>query len=117
MHEFSLAVRLIEAIGQKAEEVGAVKVSLVKLRVGLATTVVPQFLSEAFNVAKLGTIAEDAELEIETDPIKLICWNCGAEFEADNFFAECQSCGGIGGKVISGDQIVIERVEFEVKQQ
>lgn len=116
MHEFSLAVRLIEAVERKAEEVGAVSVVRIKLRVGLATTVVPEFLSEAFNVAKLGTIAKDAELEIEADPIRLSCWNCGAEFEANELFAKCRSCGGIGGKVISGDQVIIEQVEFEVER-
>lgn len=117
MHEFSLAMRLIEAVERKAEEIGAVGVARIKLRVGLATTVVPEFLSEAFNIAKLGTIAEDAKLEVEADPIRLSCWNCGAEFEANELFAKCQSCGSIGGKVVSGDQIIIERVEFEVGQR
>jgi hydrogenase nickel incorporation protein HypA/HybF len=68
MHEFSLALSLIEAVEQKAKEVGATSVVYIKLRVGMATTVVPEFMAEAFEVAKMGSLAENATLEIELEP-------------------------------------------------
>lgn len=114
MHEFSLAVSLINAIERKAKEMGAKRAIRVKLRIGLAAAVVPEFLREAFEIAKLGTIAEETILEIEFEPIQLSCWNCGNEFEANSLLGECPMCGNIGGKLICGDQLIVERVEFEV---
>ncbi|MCS7254864.1 MAG: hydrogenase maturation nickel metallochaperone HypA [Armatimonadota bacterium] len=114
MHEFSLAMQLVKVVERKANEMGAKSIIRIKVRVGLATTIVPEFLSEAFNVAKLGTLAEDAELEIEVEPIKLSCWNCGNEFEAEGLFSKCCLCGSVGGKVVSGGEVIVEQVELKV---
>ena len=114
MHEFSLALSLIEAVEQKAKEIGATSVVYIKLRVGMATAVVPEFMTEAFEVAKIGSLAENATLEIELEPIMFSCWKCNTEFEGKDLFSRCPSCGSIGGRVISGDKLIIERVEMEV---
>jgi len=114
MHEFSLALSLIEAVEQKAKEVGATSVVYIKLRVGMATTVVPEFMAEAFEVAKMGSLAENATLEIELEPISFLCWECKTEFEGENLFSRCPFCGSVGGRVISGDKLIIERIEMEV---
>lgn len=66
MHEFSLLKDLLGKIKAIAEENTSEKVIGVKVKLGALAHISPEHFREHFNHAVVGTLAEDAKLEIET---------------------------------------------------
>jgi len=66
MHEFSLLKDLLGKIKAIAEENASEKVIGVKVKLGALAHISPEHFREHFNHAVVGTLAEDAKLEIET---------------------------------------------------
>jgi hydrogenase nickel incorporation protein HypA/HybF len=113
MHEIGYALDLIEHIEKAARDAGDAKVIRVKVKLGLEKGVRPENLRMAFDWAKKDTIAEDAELEIETVPITLHCTLCDHIHVTEEVLDECPHCGALGGEILSGDEFLIESVEME----
>jgi hydrogenase nickel incorporation protein HypA/HybF len=67
MHEISVAQSIIEIAEANAHTQKANAIQKIKVRLGEFTTVVPEALEFAFDVARRGTLAEHAVLEIEFD--------------------------------------------------
>jgi hydrogenase nickel incorporation protein HypA/HybF len=66
VHEFSLMVDLMRKIESVTREQGAGRVSAVKVRVGAISHISPEHLREHFAAAARGTVADGAELVVET---------------------------------------------------
>lgn len=66
MHEFSLLKDLLGKIKAIAEENTSDKVISVKVKLGALAHISPEHFREHFDNAVVGTLAEDAKLEIET---------------------------------------------------
>jgi len=65
MHEFSLMADLLRKIEQLAKDAGAEKVTVVKVKLGALSHITPDHFREHFEEAIVGTVAEDATLEVE----------------------------------------------------
>ena len=65
MHELSVCQGLMRQVQQIAEETGRRSVDLIRLRVGGLSGVEPSLLAHAFEIARAGTVAADAELEMK----------------------------------------------------
>lgn len=114
MHELSLVAGLFEILEEKAREQGALAVTMVKVKVGRLSGIVPDLLESAFEIFKKGTIAETARLEVETVPYKLRCQACGADsFREDTLFV-CSSCGSTDLLIVEGRDLVLEKIEVEI---
>ena len=59
-----------------------------------------------------GTLAEAAELAIETAAIRVRCETCGEETEAAPNRLLCGSCGDWHTRVVSGDELMLMSVEL-----
>lgn len=92
MHEVGMMQNILDAAVKRAKDEGAQHIRLVQMRVGEASGVVPDSLEFAFNIAKKGTIAEDAKLQVENVPTVCYCSNCNIEFHATNELYECPEC-------------------------
>lgn len=92
---------------------GMSRIRKVKLKVGSLSGAVPYYLRQAFKVYSQGTFAEGAELEIEVEPARARCRNCGTEFSASDILVVCERCNSISCEVISGTEITVESVELE----
>lgn len=115
MHELSLIAALFETIEEKAREHGAVRIAMVRLRVGRLSGAVPDLLESAFDIYKKGTIAEGARLEIEEVAVRLRCRDCGEDkLDEDGTFA-CLSCCGRNVEILEGRELVVERIELETE--
>lgn len=66
MHEMSLLRGLLSQIARIAQEQGADRVGVVRLRLGPLAHIEPDHLREHFISAARGTVAEGARLDIET---------------------------------------------------
>jgi hydrogenase nickel incorporation protein HypA/HybF len=114
MHELSIVASLFEILEEKVREQKATKIILVKLQVGKLAGVVPEFLETAFNIYKEGTLAAEALLETVEIPLKIQCQKCGTEFTSENFIFLCPSCGSAEIKILSGTELLLEKIELEV---
>jgi hydrogenase nickel incorporation protein HypA/HybF len=114
MHELSIVASLFEILVDKAREQSAVRVVLVKLKVGKLSGVVPEFLQSAFELYRKDTIAADSGLEIEVVPIRIKCRRCQAETLKDDFIFVCPACGATDIEIIEGTELVLEKIDLEV---
>lgn len=87
-------------------------VAHIVVRVGPLSGVVPELLSHAFSVARVGTVAETAELEVESLPVRVRCRQCGAESEVSPSQLVCGKCGDWHTELLSGDELLLARLEL-----
>jgi len=111
MHEMSICQALMDQVERIAGEQGASRVDKIVLSIGPLAGVEPELLSRAYEVACLQTIAENAELEIETGPIVVECRKCGASGEAGVSRLVCPSCGDWQVNLTQGDELLLLRLE------
>jgi len=114
MHELSIIASLFEGLEEKAREHHALKITRVRLKVGRLAGVVPEFLKTAFDAYKEGTIAAEAELEIEETPVKVSCRKCGVETAKDDFIFACPACGATDIEVTLGLELLLASIELEI---
>jgi hydrogenase nickel incorporation protein HypA/HybF len=117
MHELSVCNALLQQIETIAAQHGARKVTRVELGVGPLSGIEPKLLRNAYPIAVAGTIAEHAELVITDFEIKVSCTECYAETLAQANRLLCGECGGYRTKVISGDEMILQRLELDDLQK
>lgn len=113
MHELAIAEALIEQADEIRRAHGARRVTVIRLRVGPLSGVVPALLESAFPLAAAGTPLEGATLDCIDTPIRVHCQTCDAETEARLNALICGACGDWHTRVISGDALILERLELE----
>ena len=111
MHEMSICQGLINQVEQIASERGASRVDSIVLSIGPLAGVEPELLIRAFEVARADTVANDAELEIETGPVVIECRSCGAGGEVPVNRLRCPSCGDWQVNLKQGDELLLLRLE------
>ncbi len=114
MHEFSLIDNLLEIVKERVNEKAGRRVTKIFLKVGTFSGAVPELLDSAFQFLKKNTIAEDAELFIELEKARVKCRRCQQVYESEDMDLICPYCGVWGGEVLSGEGILLERIEFEL---
>jgi|DewCreStandDraft_5_1066085.scaffolds.fasta_scaffold40971_2 hydrogenase nickel incorporation protein HypA/HybF len=113
MHELSIAQSIIEIAENIARENDSKAVKKIKVQIGEFSGVVKEALEFSFDIAKIGTIAENAELEIEIIKFKSICNSCGFVLETMNDFnLFCPNCSE-PMSIISGREMKVEYIEIE----
>ena len=90
----------------------AEKIVRIIVRIGPLSGIEPLLLESAFSISRAGTLAEEAEFLTEALPIRVLCNSCGAESEAVVNNLVCGSCGGYNTKLLSGDELILARVEL-----
>ena len=115
MHEMSICLSLLESVQRVADEHAAPGVARICLKIGPLSGVEADLLRNAYPLAAAGTIAADAELVIETDPILVRCNQCGAESAAQPNRLSCSECGDNRTTVIQGTEMVLQSVELTVE--
>lgn len=118
MHEMSLTVSLLDIVRQEMERHNAKRLKLIRLRCGALANVVPDAMRFAFEVLTKGTEFEHAVLEMNEEPVRLACGDCGKDFEPGAVslavFSPCPHCGEeIGHRVLAGKELLIEHIEVE----
>jgi len=116
MHELSVCQALINQLEALAGEQRAERVLSLVVAIGPLSGVEAGLLKQAYPVAAAGTLAEDAELELEDRPIRVHCRTCGEDSDATANRLLCGSCGDWRTDLLSGDELVLTRVEF-VREQ
>ncbi len=110
MHEMALTQGIIEICEKYAE---GKKVSLVEVEIGELSGVVADAVRFCFEACCLGTLLENAMLEIvETAGIGC-CLDCKTETRMKTIFDPCSACGGYSISITAGEDMRVLSVEVE----
>jgi len=113
MHEFGVMAYLLEAVEQKAQEVGACRVLAINLVVGDRSSIIDDSLQFYFDMMVPGTVVEGAQLNMRRVPSQFYCGRCAQNFifTGDDF--RCPRCGTLGQLSDEGSEFLIESIEIE----
>ena len=111
MHELSFVQATLDIALAQAREAGASRIHAVAIRVGPLAGVVPEALSQAFEIVVEGTLAEGAELRVEEAPLVCWCAACAREFRVAALVFECPDCGQPSGDVRGGRELTLAYLE------
>lgn len=113
MHELSIAMGIVEAAVEEAQQRN-VQVSAVHLRLGALSGVVKDALLFSYEVACHDTPLQGSRLLIEEVPVAVFCPHCQAkrELESVQMFI-CPECGTPAGDVLQGKELEVFALEVE----
>jgi hydrogenase nickel incorporation protein HypA/HybF len=112
MHEYSIVQAMFDQIEAQARERRAIAVKRVCVRIGASAGVDVPLLKTAYDTFRVRTICEDAPLDVDEVPSRWAC-PAGHGDVAPGRRLTCESCGR-PARMVSGDEIVLERLELEV---
>ena len=112
MHELSICQSLLGEVERVAAANDATDVNRIFVAIGPLSGVEAPLLARAFDVARMGTIAEHALLEIETVPAVVWCKACAIETPVAANVLLCGRCGTWQVELKSGDELLLTRVEL-----
>lgn len=116
MHELSVCQALIDEVAKIATSCEARTVGRITIEVGQLSGVEPELLARAFEIARVGTCAAEAELSIAVPEIVVHCNDCGTSSSAQPNRLLCASCGGYRTRVLEGDGLRLRAVELDVPE-
>ena len=113
MHELSICQSMRGQLEHIVHENHACAVHAVWVQIGPLAGVEPELLAQAFPLAMAGSVAQGAELIVESLPIRIRCQQCGAESEATASRLVCAQCGDWQTTLLSGDEMLLVSVELD----
>lgn len=117
MHELSIIRNILAAAEAEARANQAASIQRVSCRIGVLRGVDADLLSEAFNAARKGTMAERAELDVATVGVRIDCLICGRRSRSSGWMFECPACGSDNVELFSGDELELCSLELEVPDE
>lgn len=117
MHELSICHSIVSQAVAIAHEHQAESIATISLAIGPLSGVDINLLRQAFPFASAGTLAEDATLDAEALPLRIRCSQCNTETDATPNNLACSLCGNWQTKVISGDEMLITRIELDAPEE
>lgn len=122
MHEASLVQGLLKIVfnaleDYKKENPAQSDLSIVQITCegGLLASFESRTLKACFEIFTEGTPAENAELVIETSPLKCKCARCGEDFQLFERKFICPHCGSEELSFSGGHGLVLKGVKMEEK--
>ncbi|MGB1110500.1 MAG: hydrogenase maturation nickel metallochaperone HypA [Gammaproteobacteria bacterium] len=117
MHELAVCQGLMTQVEIVAAREKALRVLSITLQIGPLSGVEAELLRDAFPIASAGSVAEGAELNIETMPVRVRCLSCGAETDARVNRLVCGECGDFRTQLISGEEMLLKSLELEREEE
>jgi hydrogenase nickel incorporation protein HypA/HybF len=112
MHELSICQSMMQQVEAIAAQENARQITSITLRIGPLSGIEPELLLQAFPIATAGTLAEQAELKIENQAVRILCSRCDTESEVPSNRLVCPECGDFHTRVVSGDELLLASLEL-----
>jgi hydrogenase nickel incorporation protein HypA/HybF len=107
MHEAGIALEIVDIAVRHAQ--GA-KIKRIAVEIGKLSGVVSESIRFSFEIARLGTLAEDATLDIHESPGRVRCRSCETEFDLEGIMGRC-ACGSTDLEWLGGTDLFIKELE------
>ncbi|NTW01678.1 MAG: hydrogenase maturation nickel metallochaperone HypA [Oscillochloris sp.] len=112
MHELSVALNLVQLAEEAAGKANATQVTVLYLRIGALSAVVPESLRFSFDLAAAGTIVAGARLEIEELPVRIFCDYCAIESDLPSpQLFHCPRCHRPANRLVQGRELELTSLE------
>ncbi|MBC6995106.1 hydrogenase maturation nickel metallochaperone HypA [Neolewinella lacunae] len=113
MHEVSLVRSIAATLEEAFSAEELMRLTNIKLRVGLLSNVEPVLLQNAFGAVQEGEGKfAGVTLAVELLPILVECEICGHRSQIDNYKFACAHCSRPTSNVVQGNELLIHQVEF-----
>ena len=113
MHELALSQSIVDLVVECARKQGVHAITRVVVEVGLAAGVEPDALRFCFDVVAADTLAQGAELAIETITLQARCRDCAREFEPARPVSSCPRCGSYAPHLLRGRELRVKSFDCE----
>ena len=113
MHELALSQSIVDLVVEYARREGISAVTRVTVEVGAAAGVEPDALQFCFECVTGDTVAQGAELAIETIALWVRCRDCACEFAPAGIFSACPRCGGAAPELLRGRELRVKSFDGE----
>ena len=113
MHEFSIALSIIEMVTQRAEAADAKAVNEIEIEVGELSGVVLDAMEFAMESAIKGTMAAKATVVFHFIRGRGKCHGCAEEFDLQNVFDPCPFCGAFNPEIVQGKELRVKAINVD----
>ena len=108
MHEFSIAMNIVDIATEYARKGEAKSVKELEIEVGELAGVVMEALEFSLEAAVKGTILENASRKIIRIKGVVRCTSCLHEYETGDFFTACPKCGTGPPEILRGRELRVK---------
>jgi hydrogenase nickel incorporation protein HypA/HybF len=112
MHELSIAISIVETVGEQLKEHDAKEAAEVELEIGSMSGVVIEALQFALEEAVKSSMMQHARITIREIPARMRCLACTHEFEPVDVITPCPACGHLYADLIAGGDMKIMSIKF-----
>jgi hydrogenase nickel incorporation protein HypA/HybF len=113
MHEFSIAMNIVDIAIAEAKKAQAEKISEIEIEIGRASGVVREALEFALESVVKGTALENAIIIIYEIPAIAECNSCKHTFKIESNIGECPECGDITANLVSGRELKVKTITID----
>jgi hydrogenase nickel incorporation protein HypA/HybF len=113
MHEFSIALSIIEIAEKEARKVNSSKISELVLEIGTMAGIEFHALDFALESATKNSLLDDAKIVLNKIQARGRCKDCGHEFEILTAFDQCPKCKGYFIETLNGKELKIKSLVVE----
>lgn len=113
MHELSIAESLIDMLEENGLTHHFTRVTKITLEIGVLAGIESASLFFCFAAVAQNTLAEGAQLVIESQPAIAICEHCQQQLSVTNYYDPCPYCGQPRVKILQGEEMIIKSLEVE----
>ncbi|MCZ2126636.1 MAG: hydrogenase maturation nickel metallochaperone HypA [Anaerolineales bacterium] len=113
MHELPAAQALLKIALERAEKANAKQIVALYIVVGELSSMVDDSVQFYWETIAKDTIAEKATLRFRRVSAELQCMICFHKYRPSQSELICPQCGGVGAKIISGEEFFLEAIDVE----
>ncbi len=114
MHEVSIVSSIVKTLEIEFEEDKLKAMTGIYLKVGILSNIEPKLLHNAYEAyTSCGSIFHGVEIHIESSPITIHCEDCDYTTAVENYVFKCEKCQKPSKNVITGEEMLIHKVEFK----
>lgn len=113
MHEFSIALNIVDIATETARANKAEKVNEVEVDVGEMSGVIYEALEFALDSAIKGTILENARFKLNRIKAGAVCHDCRHNFEPEDYLSVCENCGSSNIEIVRGKEMRVKSINVD----
>ena len=118
MHELSIVSSVVDSVTESLRSYPGARVTEVRLRVGVLTSVVEDSLQFCYGIATDGTPLAGSKLVVNMVPVTVYCRACDSEAPLQSLQSfHCPNCGAPSEEVRHGLELQIEAIAIEQPEE
>jgi hydrogenase nickel incorporation protein HypA/HybF len=114
MHEFSIAMSIVEIAEKEAKKESATAINELILDIGTQSGIEYYALDTALEMAVKDTMLEKAIIKVNKIQARAKCSECKTEFEIDNAFDPCPECKSLYHELLCGKEMQIKSLVVDI---